>query len=95
MLNDGKTFFGRTDLWTSLSRAKFDEKADFEVRKFVDPQKPRQKDEKQNYLVSENPNLFLMESAFRAKREKSFEHFAPKAPEKILNILRRRRQRKF
>ena len=25
----------------------------------------------------------------------NFEHFAPKAPEKILNILRRRRQRKI
>ena len=30
---------GRTDLWISLSRAKFDEEADFEVRLAVDPQK--------------------------------------------------------
>ena len=36
------TFFGRTDLRISLSRAKFDEEADFEVRSAVAPQKPCQ-----------------------------------------------------
>ena len=33
--------FGRTDLWISQSRAKFDEEADFEVRSALDPQKER------------------------------------------------------
>ena len=42
--------FGRTDLRLSLSRAKFDDDEDFEVRKFVDPPKPRQISEKQNFL---------------------------------------------
>ena len=32
-------FFGRTDLWISLSRAKFDEEVDFEVRLGVALQK--------------------------------------------------------
>ena len=31
--------FGRTDLWISQSRPKFDEEADFEVRSALDPQK--------------------------------------------------------
>ena len=34
-------FFGRTDLWISLSRAKFDEEVDFEVRLGVALQKRR------------------------------------------------------
>ena len=42
-------FFGRTDLWISLSRAKFEEEVDFEVRSTVDRHQPRQLDEKQNY----------------------------------------------
>ena len=42
-------FFGRTDLWISLSRAKFDEEADFEVRSAVRPPKQRQIGEKQNF----------------------------------------------
>ena len=32
--------FGRTDLRTSLSGAKFDEEADFDVRSAVGPPKP-------------------------------------------------------
>ena len=40
------TFFGRTDLRISLSRAKFDEQVDFEVRSVVALQNPRQLDEK-------------------------------------------------
>ena len=35
-------FFGRADLSISVSRAKFDEESDFEVRSAVAPQKPRQ-----------------------------------------------------
>ena len=42
-------FFGRTDLWISLSRAKFDEEADFEVRSAVARQKPRQISKKRNF----------------------------------------------
>ena len=41
--------FGRTDLRISLSRAKFDEEADFEVRSAVAPQKSCEKSEKQNF----------------------------------------------
>ena len=39
-------FFGRTDLRISLSRAKFDVEADFDVRSAVARQKPRQISEK-------------------------------------------------
>ena len=45
--------FGRTDLWKSLSRAKFDEESDFEVRLAVAPQNPFQKGQKRNFR-SEN-----------------------------------------
>ena len=38
--------FGRTDLRISLSGAKFDEEADFDVRSAVGPPKPHQIDEK-------------------------------------------------
>ena len=40
--------FGRTDLRISLSRAKFDAEADFDVRSAVEPRKPHQIGEKQN-----------------------------------------------
>ena len=40
------TIFGRTDLRISLSGAKFDEEADFDVRSAVGPPKPHQIDEK-------------------------------------------------
>ena len=39
-------FIGRTDLRISLSRAKFDVEADFDVRSAVDRPKPRQISEK-------------------------------------------------
>ena len=42
-------FFGRTGLSISLSRATFDEEADFEVRSAVDPPKQHQIGEKQNF----------------------------------------------
>ena len=45
--------FGRTDLRISLSRAKFDVEADFDVRSAVDRPKPRQISEKRK-LWSEN-----------------------------------------
>ena len=35
-------FFGRTDLWISRSRAKFDEQADFEAHSAVAPQNQSQ-----------------------------------------------------
>ena len=42
-------FVGRTDLWISLSRAKFDEEVDFEVRLGVALQKRQQIGKKQNF----------------------------------------------
>ena len=41
--------FGRTDLRISVSEAKFDEEADFELRSVVAHPKPRQISEKQNF----------------------------------------------
>ena len=41
--------FGRTDLRTSLSRAKFDPEADFDVRFAVARQNPHQIGKKQNF----------------------------------------------
>ena len=46
-------FFGRTELWISLSGAKFDEEADFEVRLAVAFQKTSEKGETGKF-VSEN-----------------------------------------
>ena len=46
-------FFARTDLSLSLSKAKFDEQADFEVHLAVALQKPRQIDKKRDFR-SEN-----------------------------------------
>ena len=43
-------FFGRADLWISLSRAKYDEEVDFEVRLAVAPRKQRQISKKQTFL---------------------------------------------
>ena len=45
--------FGRTDLRISVSKAKFDEEADFEVHSAVARQKPRQISEKRKFR-SEN-----------------------------------------
>ena len=42
--------FGRTDLRIGVSKAKFDEQADFKVRLAVAPQKPRQKSKKLSKL---------------------------------------------
>ena len=42
-------FFGRTDLRISLSRAKFDVEADFDVRSAVAPPKPGQIGKKRNF----------------------------------------------
>ena len=42
-------FFGRTDLRTSVSRAKFDAESDFEVRLAVAPQKPCQNVENRSF----------------------------------------------
>ena len=44
-------FFGRTDLWISLSRAKFHEEADFEVRSAVTPQRRSQINAKSEILL--------------------------------------------
>ena len=41
--------FGRTDLWISLSRAKFDDEADFEIRLAVACQKTRQTKKKPKF----------------------------------------------
>ena len=43
------TIVARTDLWISLSKAKFDVEADFDVRLAVGRPKPRLLDEKRNF----------------------------------------------
>ena len=57
--------FGRTDLWISVSRAKFDEEADFEVRPAVAPQKPRQISEKRKFR-----SKIFAENFFSASKNK-------------------------
>ena len=42
---------GCTQLRISVSRAKFDEEADFDVHSAVDPPKPHQIDEKTNFSI--------------------------------------------
>ena len=54
--------FGRTDLSISVSRAKFDGEADFEVRSAVARQKPRQIGEKQNFRSEFFADNFFWES---------------------------------
>ena len=51
------TIFGRTDLRISLSKAKFDPEADFDVRFAVARQNPRQIGKKQNF-----PSEFFVEN---------------------------------
>ena len=48
------TIFGRTDLRISLSGAKFDEEADFDVHSAAGPPKPHQIDEK---LIFQSENF--------------------------------------
>ena len=52
--------FGRADLFISLSRAKFDEEVDLEVRLGVAPQKPRQISENQNFRSKIFVNFFFV-----------------------------------
>ena len=52
------TIFGRTDLRISLSEAKFDAEADFDVRSAVAPQKPDQIDEKPIFHSKKIPEKF-------------------------------------
>ena len=73
-------FFGRTDLRISLSRAKFDVEADFDVRSAVDRRKPRQISEKRK-LWSENfAEIFFSASndeTCRIVRNAFWQSFAP------------------
>ena len=61
--SDGKilklTFVGRTDLRISLSRAKFDEEVDFEVRSAVALQNSHQISEKPKFDPNFSPIFFL------------------------------------
>ena len=50
--------FGRIDLRISLSRAKFDEEADFEVCSAVAPQKPGLLGEKRNFRSKNIADFF-------------------------------------
>ena len=50
--------FGRTDLRISLSEAKFDAEADFDVRSAVAPQKPDQIHEKLIFPPKKIPKKF-------------------------------------
>ena len=59
--------FGRTDLRISLSRAKFDEEADFEVRSAVARQKPCQITEKRNF----RSEMFAEKKRLASKNETS------------------------
>ena len=63
--------FGRTDLWISQSRAKFDEEADFEVRSVLDPQKARLFDEKRNFRSENFADKFFWRR--KVKRRESSE----------------------
>ena len=66
------TIFGRTDLRISLSRAKFDEEADFDVRSAVGPPKPHQIDKNLTFR-SENfakKKIFCVEKSKFANRLK-------------------------
>ena len=66
--------FGRTELRISLSRAKFDEKADFDVRSAVEPRKTHQIGKKQIFrsekfveqifLASKNETSGIVRNAF-------------------------------
>ena len=51
--------FGRTDLRISLSGAKFDAEADFDVRSAVAPTKPHQIEEKMAFRFHNVANCFL------------------------------------
>ena len=53
------TIFGRTDLRISLSGAKFDADADFDVRSAVAPPKPHQIDETLIFRSENVPDLFF------------------------------------
>merc|ERR1711924_17384 len=61
------TIFGRTDLRISLSGAKFDEEADFDVHSAVGPPKPHQIDEK---LIFRSEN-FARKKFFRRQKIES------------------------
>ena len=50
---------GRTDLRISLSRAKFDEQADFDVRSAVEPRNPRQNGEKRKFRSENFADFFF------------------------------------
>ena len=58
-------FFGHTDLWISLSRAKFDEEADFEVRFAVARHNQRQISEKRKI----RPETFADKNFSASKKE--------------------------
>ncbi len=82
---------GRTDLRISLSRAKFDAEADFDVRSAVEPQKPHQISEKRIF----RSDLFAEKIFWRQKmkrRESSETRFG-----KVWRAceLRSRRKRRF
>ena len=73
-------FFGRTDLRISLSRAKFDVEADFDVRSNVDGPKPRQISEKRNCDPKISVICFFSASkdeTFRIVRNAFWQSFAP------------------
>ena len=57
---------GRTDLRISVSRAKFDAEADFEVRLPLDPPKPSENYEKQNFQ-----HKFFVNNFFSASKNET------------------------
>ena len=57
--------FGRTDLRISLSGAKFDEEADFDVRSAVGPPKPHKINEKLTFRSERFADFFFSASTNR------------------------------
>ena len=82
-------FFGRTDLSISLSRAKFDEQADFEVCSGVAPPKPRQTSEKRIFRSEMFADFFFWRR--KMKRQKSSEMRFGKVSRRSQPSLRRKR----
>ena len=68
------SFFGRTDLRISLSSAKFDGEADFEVRLAVAPQKTSQNDEKRKFFGPNFRRFFFRRRKIK-RRESSETRF--------------------
>ena len=66
-LRPNRIFFTRADLWISVSRAKFDQKADFEVHSAAARQKQSQMGKKWDFQSRQSDNLVFFFSASKAE----------------------------